>query len=154
VYSEDRAGLPVRTLIRDISTGRERVLGKALDDPRWSGDDRFVLGVDLAAAQPPEGQITICPVDGGTCREVTHGYLPVWSADNRAIYFLRAGVLQDGAELWIANITKAPGNGTRKLAELRPMSSIAHYYDVSPRGEVVFVQLRPGSRELWLAKRP
>ena len=75
----------------------------------------------------------------------------MWSADNSSIYFLRAGDLHDGAELWIAAIS----NGrVRKLGDLRPMWSIAQIFDVSPRGEVVFVQVRPGRRELWLATRP
>ena len=151
VYSEEYDGVPVKTLVRDISTGRERALAKALDDPRWSRDDQLILGVDVTTARPPEGRISICSVYGGTCREVTRGYLPVWSADNSSIYFLRTGVLHDGAELWI---TGASGSPERKLAELRPMSSIAHYYDVSPRGEIVFVRFKPGNRELWLAERP
>ena len=33
------------------------------------------------------------------------------------------------------------------------MLSIGQYYDVSPRGDVVFVQFKPGNRELWLAQR-
>jgi Tol biopolymer transport system component/DNA-binding winged helix-turn-helix (wHTH) protein len=151
VYSEEHDGVPVKTLVRDISTGQERVLAKALDDPRWSRDDRLIVGVDVTAAKPPEGRISICLADGGACREVTTGYRPVWSAENGSIYFLRTGALHDGAELWI---TGASGSPERKLAELRPMSSIAHFYDVSPRGEVVFVQFKPGNRELWLAERP
>ena len=54
VYSEEHAALPVRTVIRDISTGKERVLAKALDDPRWSRDDRLILGTDYTAAKPVE----------------------------------------------------------------------------------------------------
>jgi hypothetical protein len=150
VYSEEHDGVPVKTFIRDISSGRERALPKALDDPRWSRDDRLVLGVDVPAAGPLEGRIAICPADGGPCREVTKGYLPVWSADNTSIYFQRAGVHPDGAELCVTSVA---GGEERKLAELRPLSSIARYYDVSPRGEVVFVASRPGSRELWMAER-
>ncbi len=150
VYSEEHAAAPVRTLIRDIATGMERALPKALDDPRWSRDEQSILGVVYTAAKPPEGQITECPLDGGLCREVAIGYMPIGSADNRSIYFLRKGEVQDGAELWI--IAKS-GGPARKLAELRPLLPIAHMYDVSPRGEIVFVQFKPGNRELWMAER-
>ncbi len=150
VYTEEHDGVPVKALIREISTGRERVLAKALDDPRWSRDDRLILGTEVTSGTLPEGRVSICPADGGACRDLTGGYRPVWSADNSSVYFLRTGALHDGAELWIRNVS---GISERKLTELRPMSSIAHYYDVSPRGEVVFVQFDSGNRELWLAER-
>ena len=147
VHSEEHGGIPIKTFVREISTGQERVLAKALDDPRR--DDRLILGVDYPGGRLPEGNITICPADGGACREVTTGYIPVWSADNSSIYFLRVGAFRDGAELWNKGISGGP---ERKLAELRPMG-MAHYYDVSPRGEVVFVQFKPGNRELWVAQQ-
>lgn len=150
VYSEERSGLPLRTLIRDLASGQQRAIARALDEPRWSRDDRLILGVDLAAAKPPEGRITTCPADGGACKEIARGYMPVWSARNDKIYFLRTGALRDGAELWI---TSASGGEERKLAELRPLSPSGNYYDVSPRDEIVFVQFRPGNRELWVATK-
>ena len=50
-------------------------------------------------------------------------------------------------------IVPASGGEARKLADLRPMLPIAHFYDVSPRGEIVYVQFKTGNRELWLAER-
>ena len=56
----------------------------------------------------------------------------------------------DGAALW----TVSPaGTGEHKAADLGPMRSIGHYYDVSPRGEIVYVQLKPGTPDLWLSEQ-
>ena len=30
------------------------------------------------------------------------------------------------------------------------MYPIGHIYDVSPKGEIVYVQFKPGKQELWL----
>jgi hypothetical protein len=54
----------------------------------------------------------------------------------------------DGAEL---HVVPAEGGRDRKVTDLQPMRSIAHFYDVSPRGEVVYVQFKAGKRDLWLA---
>lgn len=149
VYTETRTGVPFRTLTRNVKTGQERPLARALDDPRWSLDGKFVLGTDLGNASPPQGDVSICPSDGTECRKLVRGYLSVWSSDNQSVFFLRTGGDSDGAELRIISIT---GDHERKIADLRPMRSIAHFYDVSPRGEIVYVQFKPGKRDLWLAE--
>ncbi|MBP1596988.1 MAG: serine/threonine protein kinase [Acidobacteria bacterium] len=149
VYTETKAGAPFRTLIRNIKSGKERALARALDDPRWSADATYVLGTDLGITPPPQGDVSICPANGKECRKLARGYLAVWSFDNRSVYFLRTAGYSDRAELRSISVT---GDNERTLAELRPMRPIGHYYDVSPRGEIVYVQFKPGKRDLWLAE--
>ena len=48
----------------------------------------------------------------------------------------------------------ARGKDPRRLATLEPQSSLATYFDVSPRDEIVWVQFRRGKEELWLAQLP
>jgi len=48
---------------------------------------------------------------------------------------------------------RAPPDGRAtglRIADLRPMYPIGHIYDVSPKGEIVYVQFKPGKQELWL----
>ena len=148
VYTGTKAGAPSRTLIRNITTGNERALARALDDPRWSADAKYVLGTDLGTTSP-QGDISIGPVDGTGCRKLARGYLAVWSFDNRSVYFLRTAGHPDRAQLGSISVT---GDNERTITELGPMRPIGHYYDISPRGEIVYVQFKPGKRDLWLAE--
>ena len=38
-----------------------------------------------------------------------------------------------------------------RVAALRPLFSTVHTYDISPRGEIVYVKYDSGVQELWLA---
>jgi len=138
--------LPVSTIIRDIESGREVSLGHLLVSPQWSNDGRFVLGFQRAE-RGRGGPIYICPRVADACEKLTDGYNPSWSKDNSVVYFLRAGQLSDGAELWAISRS---GNDERRIANLRPMSPIAHRYDVSARGEIAYVRFDAGEHELWL----
>ena len=97
-----------------------------------------------------------CPADGGPCEPLVEGEKPVASSDDSSIYFYRAGrplddrTLRSG-EVWVMS---ARGKDPRRLATLEPQSSLASYFDVSPRDEIVWVQFRRGKQELWQAQLP
>ena len=141
---------PVSTIIRDIESGREVSLGRVLVSPQWSNDGRLVLGFQRAE-KGRAGPIYICPRAADACEKLTDGYNPSWSKDNSVVYFLRAGQLSDGAELWVISRT---GSDEKRIANLRPMPPINHRYDVSPRGEIAYVRFDSGEDELWLTDLP
>jgi hypothetical protein len=51
-------------------------------------------------------------------------------------------------------VADARGKDPRRVAVLEPQSSIATFFDVSPRDEIVWVQFRRGKEELWQAQLP
>lgn len=145
VYTKRKEGTVIATLIRSLESGKEIPLPVALDDRRWSRDGKWIAGYNIISKI--NNNIVLCPTDGGQCREITRGIYPVWSGDGSHLYFQRKGSLRDGAELWSISVN---GSNERKIAELRPMNSIAFFYDVSIRDEIVWVQFKPGNHELWL----
>lgn len=91
------------------------------------------------------------PTDGGQCRALTRGYFPHWSSEGALIYFYKASDLKEGEELWAIS---RDGVGERKIADLHPMLPIGWFFDVSSRGQAVWVQYRKGKHELWLLDLP
>jgi len=141
VYARRSRGAISATLIRDLITGGERALPRALDDPRWSRNGRWIAGYDAQNA------VWVCGAEDGSCRKVTEGINPVWSADNARLFFQRKGGLEDGVELWSTDVT---GKNPQKIFDMRPMLPIELFYDVSIRNDVVWVQYQPGDGQLWL----
>ncbi len=134
--------------VRDLATGRERDLGRALDDPQWSRDGRLVAGAD------PDGNVAVCPADGGDCEILGKGIAPCWSGDGRRIYFQRPGRPLDdpnlrSVEAWVMN---RDGSHPRRIGVLEPQLTLSMPFDVSVRGQIVWPQFRRGKRELWLAE--
>lgn len=147
IYSKLDRDTVAQTMIRDIASGIETAFTIPLRNPRWAPDGRFVVGVDVSDAQPPLGHVTICAVSDGPCRRITRGAIPRWSADGKRVYFLRPAESEDDRELWSISID---GSEERKLAVLRSFNPIDSC-DVSPTGDVVWVQYRRGRSEVWLA---
>jgi hypothetical protein len=147
VYAGYNKGVPVGTVIRDLRSGDESELKEALDDPQWLPDSKQILGTKLSAGSHPEGEILICPVDRNACRKVATGYNPVPSRDGTWVYYLRSVETADGADLWSVSLDDLVKT---RLARFQPMNPIAHFYDVSQSGEIVWVQFKPGREELWL----
>ena len=126
-------------MIRDLETGRETAFTLPLMFPHWSRDGNFIVGVE-------ETEVTICAVSGGTCRKLAKGHNPRWSVDDALIYFWRQ--LHDTMEIW--SIPSA-GGVEKKMADLRPIHPIGQFFDVSPAGQLVWVEYRRGRQELWLS---
>jgi serine/threonine protein kinase len=144
VYVRNERGKGDATFLRDLGTGTETPLPVLLDMPRWSKDGRFIAG-------NRGGQIRIYSVAERSERVVTKGKIAQWNRDDSVLYFQRSGRLTDGAEIWRIG---RDGTGENKVAELWPMVSIDPFYDVSPRDEIVWVQFKPGAKELWMMDLP
>ncbi len=148
IYTRLDKGEPAATMIRDIATGGETAFTILLRYPRWSRDGRFVAGTHFNGRQSPQ-ELTICAAGGEPCRTLARGgwYYPHWSTDGSLIYFFKPSHLADGEELWVMF---ADGSNERKISDLRPMDPIGKFFDVSPTGQIVWVQYRQSLRELWV----
>ena len=133
------------TVIRDTASRAERELPQPhLHFPRFSPDGRSLAGM------LHDGQVTICPVNGGVCSALAKAYAlsPVcWSNDMRRVYFLRQGT---GSihQLWSVGVD---GAGEHKHFDMGRFRGIDVFFDVSSRGEVVWAPMTPGRQELWTA---
>jgi serine/threonine protein kinase len=142
---------PPVTMIREIETGRETVFKSSFRDPQWSKDGKSILGTDLTSGNEVESRkISICTVATTGCRQLTQGRFPRWSNDGTRVYFLRNSKSVAGMELWVISITA----GDEKLLGVLRTHPIGPFYDVSPKGEIVYVRYNPGKPELWLADFP
>lgn len=151
IYTRLDKGKPAATMIRDLATGAETAFTLLLRFARWSRDGKFIAGTNIREPWS-DSEITVCAVHGGGfCRALTRGYYPHWSTDGTLIYFYKVSSLKDGEELWAIS---PEGAGERKIGELRPTHPIGKFYDVSSRGQVVWIQYRAGKHELWLLDLP
>lgn len=147
IYSKMDRGIAAAAMIRDIAKGTEAALSLPLRHMRWSHDGQFIVGTDVPARNWKLSEITICAVEGEVCRNVTKGYAPHWSHDDALIYFFKFSDF-DGESLWAVS---REGSNERKIMDLRPMHPISNFFDVSPQGQIVWIQYRRGKNELWLA---
>jgi hypothetical protein len=140
-------GIAVAAMIRDIAKGTEAALSLPLRNMRWSHDGQFIVGTDVPSRNWELSEITICAVEGEACRKVTKGRSPHWSHNDALIYFFKFSDF-DGESLWVIS---REGSNERKIMDLRPMHPISNFFDVSPQGQIVWLQYRRGKNELWLA---
>jgi Tol biopolymer transport system component len=147
IYSKMDKGFAVATMVRDIATGTESAFSLPLSHMRWSHDGRFIIGTNLPGRNWKLAEITICAVEGEACRKVIRGYSPHWSHNDTRVFFSPFTDF-DGESLWEVS---REGGAARKIMDLRPMHPIGRFFDVSPQGQIVWIQYRRGKNELWLA---
>jgi Tol biopolymer transport system component/DNA-binding winged helix-turn-helix (wHTH) protein len=152
------------TMIWDRESDRHHALpGPGLDGLQWSLDGRFVLGSTVGAEHvlSPDNAIRLCPADGGACSTVASGHglvLPHFSADGRAIYFVRpldpdtpADAFELGARwaLWRIGLD---GSDERQVAVLGPFGRSAPTFTITPDHQVIYPRFEPGRNELWTGR--
>lgn len=147
VYTKLEKGKSAATYIRDIADGKETEFSLPLRHPRFSHDGKFIVGTLIAGGKQAKNEIIICPVDGGQCRGIANGIHPRWSADDSKIFYYGPNE-QDSYPVWVVSIY---GGDEKKAAELRPMSPINMFFNVSPQEEIVWIKLDQRKSELWLA---
>ncbi len=150
VYSKMDKGTVVATMIRDIGATVETAFSQPLEHPRWSHDGRFIVGTDVPGGVRNLAEITLCAVGADACERITKGYFPHWSHDDSAIYY-RVRSLKGVEEIWKIVIGEASG---KKVMENQPVHPIGSFFDISPHGEIVWIQYHRGKHELWLADLP
>ena len=147
-YSQKDKGLVTGTFFREVGTGKETLFRKLMFEAQWSKDGQRILGTEVNSGVRGDwfGDIVICVVSTGDCRKIAaRGNRPIWSHDGSRVYFHRYKGLN--RDLFSVSID---GTDERRVAELRPMSTYGNFSDVSPKGEVVYVQFKAGRPELWM----
>ena len=141
------------TIVRDLSTGREHAVARALSAPRWSRDSQSVFGFYISL--DPGGDaynrwiLAACPVDGQPCRDLTRGFLPTLSGDGSRLVYLRdTGAARNMREVWTASLD---GRDPRRLTTIGPLGP-EWGYDVSPEDQIVFTRFNESRRELWVSQ--
>ena len=145
-HSQNENGSITGTFLREIATGKETLLRKLMYEPQWSKDGKFILGTELNSGSAWFGAIVICSVSTVECRKIASGgNLPKWSHDGTRVYFSRP-------KGWNRDLFSVSIDGTdeRLVAELKPLSPYGQFWDVSLKGEVAYVQFKPGKPELWM----
>lgn len=138
----------IATRVRELGTEREIQLGQALWAPQWSADASRILGLTQ------QGVLTWCPLAPGPCTQLIPGSAPRLGRHDGRIYFASDTRPLDDPALVTMEIASvdAVGADRRSVATLEPVLGIARSFDVSPSGEIAWVQVKPGSSEMWLAE--
>ena len=148
VYSRLTGQVPVQTLIRHLSTGKDEAFYATLEYPRWSQDGSSIIGA-LHVDQRFPGDIAKCPVTGPACRIIANdSRIPMFSSDESRIYYVRGfGLSQD---LYVASMV---GDGDeRKLMTMAPLFPLGPFYDITEDDKIVWVRHEQDPSELWLTK--
>ena len=138
----------IGTFIREIATGKETLFRKRMYEPQWSKDGLWILGAEVNSGTTGDafGDIVVCLVSTGECRKIAiRANRPIWSHDGSRVYFHRFRPQNRG--LFSVSID---GTDERLVAELGPLPPYNNFSDVSPKGEVAYVQFKPGKPELWM----
>jgi len=138
------------TVVRDLASGREQPLGTPLAWPRWSPDGKWVAG-----ASALNDHETVCPADGSRCRAISaRGGDTRWSGG--WVYFAQFSNALGEADLKPIEIRRVRPDGSREelVATLPGADPVQFFYDVSPRGDIVWCELRQSPPELWMATLP
>jgi Tol biopolymer transport system component len=144
---------PKTTLVRDLATGKETALGRAIAGPRWSPDSRTIFGTFVSP--DPGGDVwnrwnvAACPADGQPCRTLVRGFRPIPFRDGVRFFYVRdTGAALAMREVWTALLD---GTNARKVADIGPLQTNAWDYDILPTGQIVFARVNASRRELWAA---
>ena len=152
VYTLVEKGQAKATVVRDLGSGKEHILGRPINRLRWSLDSQTIYG-DYTS-QDPSGDIgntlnvAACPADGMPCRTLTRGFYPIPAGNGSHLFFIRATGAPNLREVWTVSVD---GSNPRRVATLGPLWQEWNY-DVSRMEQILFTKLNASRRELWVAQ--
>ena len=140
---------PIQTMIRHLDTATDENFFATLEYPRWSRDGRLVTG-SLFTNQRFPGDIAVCVIADRECRTIAEsGRIPMWSADDSQIFFVRG--FGESQELFVVN---ADGSGEeQKLFEMKPISPLGPFYSVTENDDIVWVRHDKAPGAIWVIDR-
>lgn len=146
-------GLPVAdsgvTIVRQLESGLETTLGRALIKPRWSPDGKTIFGTEqVRLADVNSWNVVSCDSTSGTCHTVTKGGNVVPSPDGRSLYFTRPAK-QGMRQLCTTDVD---GRNERFLGEIGPFRLPDIGFDVSREHLIVWPAFHQGRPEIWTAR--
>ncbi len=145
-------GLPVAdtgvTIVRQLESGVETILERALIRPRWSPDGKTIFGTEeVRLADRNTWNVVSCDSTSGTCHTVTRGGNVVPSPDGRLLYFMRPAK-QGMRQLCTTDVD---GRNERCLGEIGPFRLPDLVFDVSREHLIIWPAFHQGTREIWMA---
>jgi Tol biopolymer transport system component/DNA-binding winged helix-turn-helix (wHTH) protein len=146
-------GLPVAdsgvTIVRQLESGVETTLARALIKPRWSPNGKTIFGTEqVRVADRNSWNVVSCDSTSGTCRTVTTGGNVVPSPDGRSLYFMRPAA-RGMRQLCTTDVD---GKNERCLGEIGPFRLPDLDFDVSRDHLIVWPAFHQGTREIWMAR--
>jgi Tol biopolymer transport system component len=142
------------TVVRDLGSGKEHKLSRAIDRPRWSSDSQTIFG-DYTSPDPSgdiynRWNVAACPADGRPCRTLTRGFRAIPSGDGSRVFYARdTGADRNMREVWTVSVD---GSNPRKVGTIGRLPQPDWDYDVSRMDQIVFTRLNASRRELWVAQ--
>lgn len=146
VYSQVKDALPEATFVRHLASGEETRLSLPLAQFRWLPDGDGIVGTHFEGLAPFRRRVVVCNAISGSCRTVTDGRSAVPSRERGRMLF-RRDAHQPGTPPPLLTIGL---DGSTETA-LPTVRSEGLLFDVSPGGQIVFVEFRAGRAELWHA---
>ena len=147
-YSRLTGQVPVQTLIRQLTTGKDEAFYATLEYPRWSEDGTQIIGA-LHVDQRFPGDIAQCPVAGPECRIIARSArIPVFSPDESRLFYVRG--FGESQELFVASLSGE--NDERRVMTLAPLFPLGPFYDITEDGNVVWIRYEQEPGEIWLAQ--
>jgi Tol biopolymer transport system component len=135
-------------VVRQLESGVETTLGRALDRLRWSPDGKTIFGTEqVRLADRNTWNVVACDSTSGSCHTVTSGHGAVPSPDGRSLYFLRPST-GGMRELWTTDVQ---GRDERSLGQIGPFRLPDVVFDVSREHLIVWPAFHEGKPEIWMA---
>ena len=137
------------TIVRQLESGMETTLGRAIARPRWSPDGKTIFGTEqVRLADRNTWNVVSCDSTLGACHTVTRGGNVVPSPDGRSLYFTRPAK-RGMRELWTTDVD---GRNERYVGEIGPFRLPDVAFDVSREHLIVWPAFHEGKPEVWMAK--
>jgi Tol biopolymer transport system component len=137
------------TIVRQLESGVETTLGRAIGTPRWSPGGKTIFGTEqVKLADRNLWNVVSCDSTSGSCHTVASGHGVVPSPDGRALYFMRPAK-RGMRELWTTDVE---GLNERNLGEIGPFRFPDVVFDVSRDHLIIWPAFHEGKPEIWMAK--
>lgn len=136
----------VDTLLVNAASGNEKSLKRRLSWFDWSKDNQRFLATDFANSPLPIGAIVLCTRNGDCDELSSQGQHPVWSADEKSVYFANP---TSRTEMEIHRIALGDGSQTT-LGQVTPIDTVlGPFFDILGPNEIVWVRWQETHSELW-----
>ena len=138
-------------VIRDLESGEEHALGRAIDGPWWSPDSQTIFG--WFVSPDPSGDawnrwnVAACPADGQPCRTLVRVFVDPLATETGLFDIRDTGAALRMREVWTASLD---GTNARKVADIGPRC-LRVGLRISPTNQILFARTNASRRELRAA---
>ena len=138
------------TIVRQLESGMETTLGRAIDRPRWSPDGKTIFGTEqVRLADRNTWNVVSCDSTSGSCHTVTRG-TGCRAISGRPLALLHCVPRSEACESYGRQMSQ--GRNERYLGEIGPFRLPDVVFDVSREHLIVWPAFHEGKPEIWMAK--